>query len=185
MLGTRSLSPRVRQYATGEIQRLADGGRMPDRAAMSTAQVHDFANEPRNLSVDTFVAAVARAGDLTDNHMLFALVLLRRLTNHCRGAVSDLNVRRLTLVCIILATKVLDDQQFAMGVWTRPSGFTLAQILAMEREALRTLQWNVNVAPELIAAELRQARTPVHFRARRPCSDDVVKALVRGPSLVL
>ncbi|KAF2860841.1 hypothetical protein K470DRAFT_203895, partial [Piedraia hortae CBS 480.64] len=53
--------------------------------------------------------------------------------------------RRMFLTALILATKYLQDKTYSLKAWSKMSGLRIAEIVALERLFLQTVQWNLHI----------------------------------------
>lgn len=88
-------------------------------------------------------------GKLSPCCFLVALILMDRLAHHLKGIiVSNFNVHRMYVTCVLISTKYLDDIFFSNAHWAKIAGLSVAEMNALEMDVLFMLDWNVHVRPE-------------------------------------
>ncbi|KAK9764008.1 PHO85 cyclin-5 [Basidiobolus ranarum] len=93
-----------------------------------------------------FMMHITRHCALTMSHLLCASIYLLRL-NQSRPPVSTIqNGQQLFLAAIILSHKFLDDTTKSTRVWSRCSAISISDIIGIEWELFKLLDFNVNIS---------------------------------------
>ncbi|ORX99314.1 hypothetical protein K493DRAFT_313259 [Basidiobolus meristosporus CBS 931.73] len=97
-------------------------------------------------SLRAFIFRMIRCSSLTLSHLLCASIYLLRL-NQTRPTVSIMhNGKQLFLSALILSHKFLDDTTKSTRFWSRCSGLPIPEIIQIEWEMFRLLEFNLNVS---------------------------------------
>ncbi|TGZ54626.1 hypothetical protein CRM22_010591 [Opisthorchis felineus] len=112
----------------------------------------DFVNNPKASDVHGFLRGLFSTALLAPQCAIVALIFLERLINAAEVGLLPWSWRRQLLSCLILASKLLDDQ----AVWNTDYCQVLRDISvddlnALERHTLSLLQFNVDVPPAVYA----------------------------------
>jgi len=84
--------------------------------------------------------------------------------------VNKLNVHRLVLTAIMIASKFIEDKYYSNQYWSRVGGITNDELNALEREMLFTLSFKLSLTrPEFLSLES-------HLKVLSESSDDCKNA---------
>ncbi|KAA6399665.1 MAG: hypothetical protein EZS28_004815 [Streblomastix strix] len=109
------------------------------------------------IPLGVWVGTIQSIGNLDDLNMIYGLALLKRILNRRQDLpFTYLNVHRLYLVSVIVATKFLDDITYKNKDWSTIGGrwFSLHEINTMELEFLLALDYSLHVSVDEISEAL-------------------------------
>jgi len=104
-----------------------------------------------SFDIGFYVATIIRYARLSDQAIVIAVVYIDRILCDRGFTLNALNVHRLTLTSLIMATKYQDGYDGAVHgskFWAEVNGLDVAEIVAMEIEFARLLNWAFYVCPE-------------------------------------
>ena len=109
-----------------------------------------FANEPVRVPLRTYIQRIVKLARTEPSCIILAGSFLGRLAAFGDGVtISDNNVRRLTFVAVMLASKFLHDIPYTNKFWARISGtYSLAEVNQMELDMLHLLDFDLNMSRE-------------------------------------
>jgi G1/S-specific cyclin PLC1 len=145
---------------------------LDDRARQVAEPISDpplyLAPRPSQVPVPSvlhFVASVVESSHVQVGTLMASLVYLRRLQSVLSPTApgSLCSAHRIFLVCLIIATKYVNDICPKNKHWVRYNvvpfyetlGFTISEINAMEREFLCLLEWDLRIDLDDLCYEMR------------------------------
>eukprot|EP00755_Sulcionema_specki_P003374 Sspe_Gene.27515::Locus_11909_Transcript_1_1_Confidence_1.000_Length_950::g.27515::m.27515 len=87
----------------------------------------------------------------TPSCLITAAIYLDRIKKKCNQSFNTLNMHRLLIASLVLATKWCDDNpcKFALQKrYAQVAGITLEELNILERKALQDLEWDLYVSTE-------------------------------------
>jgi Cyclin, N-terminal domain len=84
--------------------------------------------------------------NLTLPVVMTALLFIDRLSKLSTAGRSKLSEYRVLIACLILADNALNDEPYAISHWAEVSGMPAFRIIAMRRELLELLSYDINVS---------------------------------------
>lgn len=85
----------------------------------------------------------------SDSAFVLAVIYIDRIQQHPDLKACSINIHRLLLTAILVATKFIDDRCYNNKYFARLGGVSLAEINSLELEFLFILGFNLNVEPPL------------------------------------
>lgn len=115
---------------------------------------------PEHRQIYKFIRTLFNAAQLTAECAIVTLVYIERLIKYAEVDISPGSWKRITLMSILLASKVWDDQ----AVWNVDycqilKDLTVEDVNELEREFLRLLQFNTNVPQSVFVKYYFELRT--------------------------
>jgi len=115
---------------------------------------------PEHRQIYKFIRTLFNAAQLTAECAIVTLVYIERLIKYAEVDISPGSWKRITLMSILLASKVWDDQ----AVWNVDycqilKDLTVEDVNELEREFLRLLQFNTNVPQSVFVKYYFDLRT--------------------------
>jgi hypothetical protein len=130
-----------------------------------TASQTDTTNIPDEDTMEKHVKNVFKIGQLAHESLVMAVAYLKRIREHCEFVLYPSNWKRMTLSCLILASKVWEDQAVwnvdFLDLFPLATPFDLGQ---MEKKMLGLLGFDVS----LKASEYAK----IYFDLRSHCSEE-------------
>lgn len=131
---------------------------------MQAVQVFDSSSIPP-ISIDKYLARLNSTFRCQEATFVAALVLVDRLLEHEDGHVplTMLNVHRVYLASLVVATKFHEDQVYSNAHYAKAGGVHLKEVNRLERVLLSALDFDLRVSPEeyrVYEATLRALAAP-------------------------
>jgi len=123
-------------------------------------QYKTFCHDPKQDMNEYIPQLLARA-DCPNECVPVAMLYLHRILSRPNTLLTSNNVHRLFVVCMMLASKWLEDATLRTRDWARISGFPEAMLVRMEREFLRILQFDLYVNDEEYLAFVAQGKAQI------------------------
>lgn len=86
-----------------------------------------------------------RLSNCSNSCFVFALIYLDRIIESRNVTVTSLNIHRLLITCILLATKFLDDMFYDNAFYAKLGGITCVELNSLEIEMLKLINFSLNV----------------------------------------
>jgi hypothetical protein len=127
-----------------------DDGRCPPLDALALEERAFFSKQKQPFSLDSYIERVV---DHVPSRpvLVTSLVLIDRLFNsNANLALSDMNVHRIVITAILLASKFLEDEPYAQEFYRQAGGVpSLEELNQLEAFFLQQLDWKIFVSRQL------------------------------------
>mmetsp|Transcript_36065 Transcript_36065/g.94823 ORF Transcript_36065/g.94823 Transcript_36065/m.94823 type:complete len:203 (-) Transcript_36065:481-1089(-) len=136
---------------------------------LKTSNFHST-REPE-ISASAYVARIFSMTNCSPSCFVFAWRYLKQIESEdWKFMVNKLNVHRLVLTAIMIASKFIEDKYYSNQYWSRVGGITNDELNALEREMLFTLSFKLSLTrPEFLSLES-------HLKVLSESSDDCKNA---------
>jgi hypothetical protein len=128
----------------------------PDAACDAAAPVvaaFDGSTDFTLAHAAAYVAHLPRWASASESVEIAAHIYVERMCARAPGlAPRPRNVRRLFAVALLLSCKMHEEIQYRMVHWAHHCGGRLRELLALERQAMNLLEWNLYVSPAELEA---------------------------------
>jgi Cyclin len=133
-------------------ERNQDDGRCPPLEALELEERVFFSKQRQPFSLESYMERVV---DHVSSRpvLVTALVLIDRLFNNNQNlALSDMNVHRIVITAILLASKFLEDEPYAQEFYRQAGGVpSIEELNQLEAFFLHQLDWKILVSGQLYA----------------------------------
>mmetsp|Transcript_36063 Transcript_36063/g.94816 ORF Transcript_36063/g.94816 Transcript_36063/m.94816 type:complete len:140 (-) Transcript_36063:481-900(-) len=123
------------------------------------------------MQASAYVARIFSMTNCSPSCFVFAWRYLKQIESEdWKFMVNKLNVHRLVLTAIMIASKFIEDKYYSNQYWSRVGGITNDELNALEREMLFTLSFKLSLTrPEFLSLES-------HLKVLSESSDDCKNA---------
>lgn len=122
------------------------------------------------ISVEKYMERLAKYTKCSPSCFILAYVYMTRLAK-CEMALQPgrLNVHRLVLTTVLLATKYTDDHYFNNAFFAKVGGVSVVELNRLELEGLRLLDYRLDVTPELFQEVVAELQSGNHLFGSSSC----------------
>ena len=128
------------------------------------------------ISVTAYLARIQKYANCSDSCFVVALIYVDRLIELRNIVLTSLNVHRIIITSILLATKSLDDVSFNNSYFAKLGGISSKEINLLECEFLCLVNYSLYVHPEAYdkyCQELRNFSPPVVSHLWNPSESEM------------
>merc|ERR1712232_1098871 len=101
------------------------------------------------ITIQAYMQRISDHFNCSTECLLAGLVYIDRIAKmHRSFVVNPLNVHRVALAGVLLATKFLDDVYFNNGHYAAVSGVQLKELNRLEQRFLKLINWRLYILPE-------------------------------------
>jgi len=120
------------------------------RASLAPARkmikLFDCARVVPSMTIESYLERMADHFYCSDACFVLALVYIDRVMTSLPGfMVTSLNVHKLALASVLMAIKFHEDNQYSNSYYAKVGGVKPQELIRLERELLRLLDWRVSV----------------------------------------
>lgn len=101
------------------------------------------------IDIDDYLHRIQYYGEMEDNTLIIALILIDRLSNIASIVLSQFNIHRILFAAILIAVKYNEDKIFNNGYYAEIAGVPLEELNVMESDFLGLIGFNLYIDKEL------------------------------------
>jgi len=109
----------------------------------------DFQTPP-GISAGRYLERIVKYTPCSKECYFVALVFLDRIMENSSLLVTERNLHRLLITSIMISAKLLDDETFNNGYYSKVGGLTVSEINALEIRFLELLKYNLSVTADTV-----------------------------------
>jgi hypothetical protein len=130
-----------------------------DPLATTITKFHSIAKP--DIPIFEYISRLRRYSSCSDTCFIAAVIYLDLAQQLSGIFVDSLNVHRLLVTCVMVASKFLDDKCQRNMVYAEIGGLSVMELNQLEVELLKSIHFNLNITPEQF--ELYEAALMMRF----------------------
>jgi len=139
------------------------------------ATVFNAGGSAPDISVQSYMDRIIKYCPCSPEAFICSFLLIDRLSHSKALRITSLNVHRILLTSIMIATKLLDDCRWNNKYYSHVAGVSAKELLSLECRYLSMIDYSLHVSPQLFETyryeiELHYARLSLAERDSNDCS---------------
>lgn len=138
---------------------------------------------PPTITIHAYLSRIQKYANLNPSVFTATLIYMDRLIEATNLSLSPLNIHRLLLVAVVVATKFLQDDYYKNCYYAKLGGITTAELNSLEITFLSLIQFNLYISSASYSkytSELKNYTCVAVAETSPPCA--AVQPIYRTPS---
>jgi len=111
----------------------------------------DFQSPP-DISITRYLERIVKYTPCSKECFFVALIFLDRIIENVGLRITERNVHRLLITSIMISAKLLDDETFNNGYYSKVGGLAVGELNGLEIHFLEFLHYNLSVSADMVQA---------------------------------
>merc|ERR1719453_2645223 len=124
---------------------------------------HFHSVRPPQLTIHEYLTRISKYFQCSHECFVLCLVYIDRIVKlHPEFSICNLNIHRLLITSVMLATKFFDDVYYSNAYYAKVGGIRIKEVNVLEAQFLSLIEWRLHVTPQ----EYDQYRNHVYMAVR-------------------
>lgn len=111
-----------------------------------------------NVTIEAYIERIHKFARCSESCFIIALIYIDRIVELKNFVISSLNVHRVAVTAILLASKYHDDFFYNNAYYAKLGGIAIVEMNSLELAFLRTIEFSLYVSPDLFSTYYMELR---------------------------